>query len=557
MPTRSPSVAVHFPRHWLRALLLPMFAVLMLFTVTLAGGLAAPGAAHAADTPADTLRYSWPSNVGELNPHKYSPNQMFAQGMVYEPLVKYAKGGAIEPWLAESWTVSPDGKAYTFTLRKGVTFSDGTPFDARAVRMNFETVLANRARHDWLELVAQIDKVETPDARTVRLVLKNAYYPALQELALIRPVRFLSPSAFPASGNTNDGIKAPIGTGPWKLVETRKGEYDVLERNDAYWGKKPAIKRIVVRVIPDPNTRLVALQAGELDLVFGGGGHGGGQISLEAFDALKKGGTYAIYLSPPQASRVIALNSKSGPTADIAVRKAILHAIDKDAMVKGIFLNAEARADALFPPTSPYCDLKLPPYAHDTARAEALLDGAGWKRTNPQDPKGPRMKDGKPLSVDLCFVGNDVLQKAIAEFLQSELARVGVQANLIGEEEDAIGERQKSGAFGMVFGDTWGAPYDPHSFVSGMRVPTHADYQAQIGLPMKADIDARIGKVLLTTDETTRQNLYRDILTTLHDQAVYLPLTYQTSMVVHTARVDGVHFGAMDTEIPFEDMRLK
>ncbi len=549
MPTRLPSAVALFPRCWLRALLLPLFAAALL-----AGGLASPLAARAADTPADTLRYSWPSNVGELNPHTYSPNQMFAQGMVYEPLVKYAKGGVIEPWLAESWTISPDGKTYTFTLRKGVTFSDGTPFDSKAVRMNFETVIANRTRHDWLELVAQIDKVETPDARTVRLVLKNAYYPALQELALIRPVRFLSPSAFPASGNTNDGIKAPIGTGPWKLVETRKGEYDVLERNDAYWGKKPAIKRIVVRVIPDPNTRLVALQAGELDLVFGGGGHGGGQISLEAFDALKKSGTFATYLSPPQASRVIALNSKSGPTADIAVRKAILHAINKDAMVKGIFLNAEARADALFPPTSPHCDLKLPPYAHDIAKAEALLDEAGWKRTT---PKGPRMKDGKPLSVDLCFVGNDALQKAIAEFLQSELARVGMQANLIGEEEDAIGERQKSGAFGMVFGDTWGAPYDPHSFVSGMRVPTHADYQAQIGLPMKADIDAKIGKVLLTTDETTRQNLYRDILTTLHEQAVYLPLTYQTSMVVHTARVDGVHFGAMDTEIPFEDMRLK
>ncbi|MEG6505603.1 nickel ABC transporter substrate-binding protein [Nitratidesulfovibrio sp. 1201_IL3209] len=549
MPIRPPSVAALFPHCWLRALLLPVLAVLVL-----AGGLATPLAACAADAPADTLRYSWPSNVGELNPHKYSPNQMFAQGMVYEPLVKYAKGGAIEPCLAESWTVSPDGRVYTFTLRKGVTFSDGTPFDAQAVRMNFETVLANRASHDWLELVAQIDRVETPDAHTVRLVLKNAYYPALQELALIRPVRFLSPSAFPPSGNTNDSIRAPIGTGPWKLVETRKGEYDVFERNDAYWGKKPAIRRIVVRVIPDPNTRLVALQAGELDLVFGGGGHGGGQISLDAFDALKKGGAYAAFLSPPQASRVIALNSKSGPTADIAVRKAILHAIDKDAMVKGIFLSAEQRADALFPPTAPYCDLKLAPYAHDPARADALLDEAGWKRTGPKDP---RMKDGKPLSVDLCFVGNDALQKAIAEFLQSELARVGVRANLIGEEEDAIGERQKNGAFGMVFGDTWGAPYDPHSFVSSMRVPSHADYQAQLGLPMKADIDANIGKVLLTTDETARRNLYRDILTTLHEQAVYLPLTYQSSMVVHTARVDGVRFGAMDSEIPFEDMRLK
>ncbi len=554
MSIRPPSAAALFPRPRLRALLLPVLAALMLFALVLAGGPTNHLAAYAADAPADTLRYSWPSNVGELNPHKYSPNQMFAQGMVYEPLVKYAKGGAIEPCLAESWTVSPDGKVYTFTLRKGVTFSDGTPFDSQAVRMNFETVLANRARHDWLELVAQIDRVETPDARTVRLVLKNAYYPALQELALIRPVRFLSPSAFPPPGNTNDSVRAPIGTGPWKLVETRKGEHDVFERNDAYWGRKPAIKRIVVKVVPDPNTRLVALQAGELDLVFGGGGHGGGQISLDAFDALKKGGAYAAFLSPPQASRVIALNSKSGPTADIAVRKAILHAIDKDAMVKGIFLNAEQRADALFPPTAPYCDLKLAPYAHDTARAEALLDEAGWKRSA---PKGPRMKDGKPLSVDLCFVGNDALQKVIAEFLQSELARVGVRANLIGEEEDAIGERQKNGAFGMVFGDTWGAPYDPHSFVSSMRVPSHADYQAQLGLPMKADIDAKIGKVLLTTDETARRNLYRDILTTLHEQAVYLPLTYQSSMVVHTARVDGVRFGAMDSEIPFEDMRLK
>ncbi len=129
--------------------------------------------------------------------------------------------------------------------------------------------------------------------------------------------------------------------------------------------------------------------------------------------------------------------------------------------------------------------------------------------------------------------------------------------DIIGEEEDAIGERQKSGAFHLVFGDTWGAPYDPHSFVSSMRVPTHADYQAQLGLAMKPEIDRQIGEVLISTDPAKRQALYRSILTTLHQAAVYLPLTYQSSMVVHSSAVDKVGFSAVDTEIPFAAMVKK
>lgn len=168
--------------------------------------------AHAADK--DTLTYSWASNVGPLNPHLYSPNQMFAQALVYEPLVRYGKDGTVQPWLAESWSITPDGKEYTFALRKGVTFSDGTPFDAGAVKKNFDAVLRNAESHDWLEFIAQIDKTEVVDAHTFRLTLKNSYYPALQELCLIRPMRFLSPSAFPDDGDTGKSIKAPVGTGP-------------------------------------------------------------------------------------------------------------------------------------------------------------------------------------------------------------------------------------------------------------------------------------------------------------------------------------------------------
>jgi nickel transport system substrate-binding protein len=92
--------------------------------------------------------------------------------MVYDPLVRYGKGGKILPWLAESWKVSPDGKVYTFTLRKNVRFSDGTPFGAHAVKMNFDAVLKNRNRHSWLEFIAQIGETEVVDAHTFRLRLK-------------------------------------------------------------------------------------------------------------------------------------------------------------------------------------------------------------------------------------------------------------------------------------------------------------------------------------------------------------------------------------------------
>jgi nickel transport system substrate-binding protein len=501
----------------------------------------------------DTLNYSWSTNVGPLNPHAYSPSQMFAQAMVYEPLVAYGEGGKILPWLAESWTVSPDGKTYVFTLRKGVVFSDGTPFDAKAVKMNFDAVLKNSQRHGWLEFIAQIDSTKVLDSHTFQLNLKHAYYPTLQELCLIRPMRFLSPSGFPDSGDTFKEIKAPIGTGPWKLVETRKGEYDLFEANEHYWGTKPRFKRLLIKVIPDSDGRAIAFDTGEIDLIYGSGGHGSGQIGLDTYARYAARKDLVADASEPLATRVMAINSKRFPTNDIAVRKAILHGVNKAAIVKHIFLGVEPPADTLFSPKMPYCNLGLAPYSFDAAKAGALLDAAGWKRADGADY---RTKDGKELAFDLCFVGNDSLQKSVAEVMQGDLKRIGVKVRLVGEEKDSFLTRQKNGEFGMIFGDTWGTPYDPHSFCSSMRKPSHADYQAQVGLPMKEKIDRAIGEALISVDEKERQDLYRYILTTLHEQAVYFPLSYMTNIYVHRPELKGVEFGRTKYEIPFEKMYM-
>lgn len=322
--------------------------------------------AHAGDPPAAaaTLVYSWPVNAGPLDPRGYSPNQMYAQAMVYEPLVRYTASGTVEPWLAAAWKVSDDGKTYTFTLRDSVQFSDGTPFDAKAAKANLDAVLANSQRHRWMELVTTLDHIEAPDRLTLRLVLKHPYYPTLMELAQVRPLRFAAPVAKPGEA---------VGTGPWMRAESRLGEFDRFVRNPHYWGPAPAYGEVMVKVIPDPNSRALALQAGEIDLIQGAAG----EITAGTFVRLRDQG-FTTALSAPLATRTVAMNTGRGATQDLAVRRAINEAVDKQAIIDKILYGLEPRADTLFASNMPYSDIGLKPYPYDPALAAQGLDAAGW-----------------------------------------------------------------------------------------------------------------------------------------------------------------------------------
>lgn len=525
-----------------------LLAILLSLTLIAAiSGCGGGGGENKSGTDTGTLNASWNTDIGDLNPHIYS-SQMFAQGMVYEALVKYGQGGKIEPWLAESWTISPDGREYTFKLRRDVKFSDGSPFNAQAAKKNFDAVLANAKRHDWLEMIGQIKEITEVDDHTIKITFKNPYYPALQELALIRPIRFLAPTGFPDSGDTSQSIKAPIGTGPWVLSEHKKNEFAVFTRNDNYWGTKPKLQKIVVKIIPDGESRVIAFEKGEIDLIYGSG-----LISLDSFKQLKESGKYETGLSEPTLTRALALNSNRGPTRELRVRQALQYAFNKQALIDGVFYGTETPADTLFAANFPYCNLNLEPYRYNLEKARALLDEAGWKQLQ---GKEFREKDGQPLELELCFDSTDNVQKTIAETIQGDFKKIGVNVKLVGEEKQSFNQRQKDGKFNLIFSDTWGAPYDPHSMVSSMRHPSHADYQAQSGLPMKESIDKSINEVLVSTDPAKRQELYRYILGTLHEQAVYLPISNLCNMAVYKKNIAGVDFG-LKYDIPFEKMDIR
>jgi nickel transport system substrate-binding protein len=504
-------------------------------------------AAYAESANKDTLVVAWPTNVGPLNPHMYNPNQMFAQVMVYDALVRY-NGKDVEPALAERWSISPDGKTYTFALRKNVTFSDGTPFNAAAVAMNFDAVMANAGRHGWIALVSMIDSWETPDQDTFVLHLKNPYSVTLLELSLPRPFRMLSPSGF-AEGqiNTSKGIKKAIGTGPWVLSETKLGEYDLFVRNEHYWGKKPSFSTLKVLVLPDANSRVVALETDQVDLLIGEG-----SFTVENFVRLAGDSRYQAVKSEPRSTNMVALNSARHATKDLSVRLAIMHAVNKEALIKYILLNQEQIAHQLYNPTLKYCDVGLAPFEYNVTKANQLLDADGWIKDGLY-----RKKDGLTLELDFHYIGTNPKHKALAEAIQADLMKVGIKLNLRAEENTIFYSLQANGNFDLIFNKTWGPPFEPGSFTASMRKPSHADFQAQSGLKEKPAIDKAISQLIIATDEGQIADQYRYILSTLHNEAIYLPFSYELDLALFKKeRIKHFRFGDMSTEFMFHELEL-
>ncbi|MCR8979143.1 nickel ABC transporter substrate-binding protein [Brevibacillus laterosporus] len=499
------------------------------------------------------LTFSWSGDIGDLNPHTYFPNQWFSQAMVYESLVYYGEGGELKPWLAQSWDVSKDGKEYVFHLRKDVTFSDGSPFNATIVKKNFDTVLANAPQHEWMELINQIKSTEVVDEFTFKLNLKKPYYPTLQELTYIRPLRFVGEAAFPDSQNTfKDGLKAPIGTGPWVLSEHTKNEKAVFTRNEKYWGAKPKVDKVIVKVIPDGESRVLAFEKKEIDLIFGNG-----VISQDSFRFLKDSGKYETKLSEPTATRALLFNTNREALKDRKLRLAIQHAFNKQAVIDHIFYGTERKADTLFAPTIPYTKIDVKPYEHDEEKAKQLLDEAGWKQVN---GKPFREKDGETLQLELMFISSDNIQKAIAEYVQGEFSKLGIDIKLTSKEEENFWATASEGSFDLLFTASWGVPFDPHSYLSAITTPSEGgspDYKALLGLPGKKELDGKIKEVLVSTDEAHRMKLYKDILTTLHEQAAYLPISYQSNIAVYHKNMSGVNFLPQEYEVPFTTIDFK
>ena len=179
-----------------------------------------------------------------------------------------------------------------------------------------------------------------------------------------------------------------------------------------------------------------------------------------------------------------------------------------------------------------------------------MLDEAGWLK----GADGVRAKDGQKMQLSLLYNSDSVAEKAISEYLQSEYSKIGIVLNISGEEEQSYRDNMKAGKFDMIFNICWGMPYDPQSSLAAMRYPVYGDYEAQLGLEDKAQIDEAITKIMVSTDEKERQDLYTFVLTRLHEDAVYIPITYECNKAIYRSDLKGMHFTQTQYEVPFQDM---
>ena len=302
------------------------------------------------------------------------PTQMVS-GNIYEGLLRYNKKLEPEPGLAESWTVSPDSKVYTFKLKQGVTWHDGKPFTAADVLFSIETLKVTHARARGN--LVQLDKVEAPDDHTVVFTLKQPFGPFIG-IFEVGSMPMIPKHIYEGTDvKTNPANNTPIGTGPFMLKEWKKGSFIQLVKNPNYHVKgKPYIDGIYWQVIPDAAARSVAYETGKVDVLPGG--------SIENFDVPRVSklpntcvtGEGWEFFSP---LAWMWLNNRNPVLANKKVRQAIMYAVDRE-FAKDVIWNGLGKV-ATGPSASTikfYTD-NVPKYPYDPAKAKALLKEAGYK----------------------------------------------------------------------------------------------------------------------------------------------------------------------------------
>lgn len=336
---------------------------------------------------------------------------------VYEPLVKYEGPEAkIVPWLAESWEASSDYKTYTFRLRKGVKFHDGTPFNAEAAKYNVERTIGLNQGPGWL-LADFVEKAEAPDEYTLVLHLKETSPMFIHNLCSLWGLKFLSPEEAKKHATSDDPWanewfkEHACGTGPYQLIEWTHGDRMVAKKFDDYWGgwkdNPNHFETLILRFIPESSTQRMLLERGDIDMT-------GMPLTLEDITAINQIPGLKCEAYPVPMVWMGALMTQRSPTDNVKVRQALLYAFNYDAVAKDILGGIRGRPcrGILFSPSFEGYDPNLPSYTYDLEKAKQLLTEAGY-------PNGG-------FSLKMLYLEGWEDYRRIGEMYQADLAKLGI-----------------------------------------------------------------------------------------------------------------------------------
>ncbi len=470
-----------------------------------------------------------------LDPQKVDDGEsVLIAANVFDSLVRYGRGSSveIEPALATRWERSEDGREWTFDLREGVKFHDGTPFDADAVVFAFERIIRkDHPLHDAQILnesrYKDIESVEKVGPHRVRFRLRRPVAPSLFLGSLTVYTAFIpSPSALRADP---EGFgRRPVGTGPFRFASWEADQRIVLERNPEWWGAAPRVERVVALVVKENSARRNMLEAGEVHAIDG--------VNPIDVDPLSKNPAVRVLVEPGMSVGYLAMNTRRPPLDDPAVRARIARAIDREKIVR---LNFHGRARAALQVTPPTIfDFGFAPPAGGGAAAAAAAPLPASAREG-----APAQAGAAPLRrLALWAMPNPrpymPEPKKTAELLKQDLARAGIEVEIVTYPWDVYLAKTRQGEHDLCLLGWTADVADPDDFLftffagenlGGTNVSFYENAEVQTGL-LSAQVEP---------DAARRRAIYRAIEETIAREAPLLPLAHASRIHAVRAEVEG------------------
>jgi peptide/nickel transport system substrate-binding protein len=430
---------------------------------------------------------------------------------VFDTLVEPDANLEMRPALAESWDVSPDQLAWTFHLRHGVTFHDGSPFTADDVVYSYRRIIDQKLANS--DKFSAVTGVTALDPSTVRITLKQPTPNLLTNLGGFKGLAIVQ------RRNAESGQIAthPVGTGPFSFQSQKSGDSITLKANPTYWGGAPKVSGVTFRFIPEPSTALSALQAGEIDWT--------DSIPPQRVAALKDDDSITLAATPSNDYWYLALNEARPPWNDVQVRQAIAYAIDRDAIVQATSYGTAVANQLAIPKGNPWYT-PYDVYHHDIDKAKSLLAEAG----------------ASPKNLDMLVTTEYPETVTAAQIIADNLAPLGITVNIRTVDFATWLDEQNNGHFDMLMMG-WLGNIDPDDFYYAQH---HTDGSSNAQKFSNPEVDRLLDAGRVQTDRNARADDYAKAATIIADQVSYIYLynpsviqAWSTKLSGYEARRDG------------------
>lgn len=484
-----------------------------------------------------TLRYSLPAEPRTFDPAKYKQAvENTVSVYMGANLLAIDPAGKLVGWLAKSYQVAPDGLKITLTLRDGVKFHSGNPLTAQVYRASFERLLNPETGSPVAAgLIQGITSIEAPDDKTLVLNLAKPNYSLLMNLASVSG--YLQPVDIKELERLGDDYGTQFsGVGPYKMKEIKPGEYVTLTRNDDYnWAPEFVhqgpwyAQEITFTVLPEQNSEVAAFESGQLSSM---------TAPPQQWDTYADNPNYQFFERYTGNFTYLTLNLKNPIFAELKFRQALNHAVDRQAIVDGVYEGHAKVAGGAFPPSMPGQLTELDenlPYPHDTTKANQLLDELGWKDTNND---GIRERNGKPLHLKFYSLnsGNYAL---LAELVQAQLKQVGIDVEIVSIEASALIQSYSGTTwdFGLML---WSWSPEATDILYMTKHSSQVGAGLNFGKVNNPELDSLLIKARETMDDAEHLADLAEVQRIIVDQAYEVPLVYGITGYVYQANVNGV-----------------